>query len=752
MAKRFARLPLWILSLTLVVLFYRLLLGETFFWGLPSLQFYPWREYAFDLLRHGQLPLWNEYNGAGAPLLANYQSALLYPLNWFGLVLPLAWSMSVTAVLHLFIAGWGMWTFSGRLGLPVLGRGISSLSFALTGYLVARLGTYPIITAAAWIPWLLWAAIGILTQGRRRDVAWLALFASLQLLAGHAQTTWYSLLLVGAFSAWWTVTHRPVRLQGLALIIAGIMLGAGVAAAQLLPTGEALAQSQRSGGVDYDVAMNFSYSFPRTLNLLSPNVFGTPGDGSYALKEKGAYFEDAIYIGLIPLISALTAVLTWAWGKVRRSERLTYFETVPFWLLVVVIASIFALGSSTPIFPFLYKYVPTFNLFQAPVRWHIWTVFGLSVLGGIGVGAWGHGYWLFFGTRLAIAACVGAVVLAAVAPRFLPPEVIEQETVQALIRAVITLGILGAVAGALTLLHPELQTNRWYGLWQAAVWLVIAIDLVYAAQGLNPTTNAEFYVRRETSDAVVRAYWPEAATKTIQYDKFLPFHDYRIVAQQLDAFRSSGLANLNLIDRAPLLNSFDPLLFGPLTEYIDLLEENPARRDVLLQAAGVGAVFNDTGARMPLERSAARAWFVESACWHPDDDSLIGALLDPAWDPTRQVHLLGEGDCHMPTQVDLQPLNVIEENGALILHSPAQTGWIVLADANYPGWTVMGASGDTSEIYQANLAFCAVKVDGNSTVRFEYHPWWFWPSVLTSIVSLFILFVLFRTKHPDSNA
>jgi hypothetical protein len=102
-----SRLPLWILAITLLVVFHRLLLGEVFFWGLPALQFYPWREYAFDLLRQGQLPLWNPYNGAGAPLLANYQSALLYPLNWPGFFLPLAWAMSVTAVLHLFIAGWG---------------------------------------------------------------------------------------------------------------------------------------------------------------------------------------------------------------------------------------------------------------------------------------------------------------------------------------------------------------------------------------------------------------------------------------------------------------------------------------------------------------------------------------------------------------------------------------------------------------------------------------------------------------------
>ncbi|MEO8610813.1 MAG: hypothetical protein ABI690_23150 [Chloroflexota bacterium] len=750
MPARANRLPLLILALTLAVLFYRLFLGETFFWGLPSLQFYPWREYAFDLLRNGQLPLWNSFNGAGAPLLANYQSALLYPLNWFGLILPLAWSMSITAVLHLFIAGWGMWALTGKLGLPILGRGISTLSFALTGYLVARLGTYPIIMAAAWIPWMLWAALGILTQPRRRDVGWLALFAGMQLLAGHAQTTWYSMLLVGAFAAWWSVTHRPIRWQPLALIMAGVMLGAGIAAVQLLPTGELLAQSQRSGGVDYDFAMNFSYSFPRALNLLSPNVFGTPGDGSYVLKEKGAYFEDAVYIGLIPLIAALAAVFAWAWGKLRRTDRPAYFDTVPFWILVIVVAFIFALGPNTPVFPFLYKHIPTFSLFQAPVRWHIWTVFGLSILAGIGVGAWGHGYWLFFATRLAIAACIGAALLALVAPRFLPLSVTDQEGVQALIRAVIGMGILGAIAGALTLLQPELPEHRWYRLWQIVVWLVIAVDLGYAAQGLNPTTSPNLYDPKTTNSGSFRAYWSVDAIKAIQYDKFLPFDDYGVVSHQLDAFRSSGLANLNLIDRTPLLNNFDPLLVGSFAQYSDLIEKHPAQREKLFQAADVRAIYDETGALTPLNLPVARAWFVESACWHPDEDSMVQAMLDPAWNPTQQVQLLGEGDCPNPSKTDFQPIDVTDENGATVIQSPAQAGWLVIADTNYPGWSVTGSV--DNRIYQANLAFKAVKVDANSTVRFEYHPWWIWPGILVSIVSLLVLFILFRTKHPDSNA
>src|SRR6185503_6742171 len=142
-----------------------------------------------------------------------------------------------------------------------------------------------------------------------------------------------------------------------------------------------------------------------------------------------------------------------------------------------------------------------------------------------------------------------------------------------------------------TLTHPETDTHRWYGLWQIAVWLVIAFDLGYAAQGLNPTTSANLYDRKTTNADYFRAYWSEDAIKAVQYDKFLPFDDYGVVSRQLDAFRSSGLANLNLIDHTSLLNNFEPLLVGSFAQYIDLIEKNPTQRDVLLQAAAVGATY-----------------------------------------------------------------------------------------------------------------------------------------------------------------
>src|ERR1043165_2426990 len=43
------------------------------------LQFYPWRDLVFKAWGAGKLPLWNPYEMAGTPLLANSQSAGFYP-------------------------------------------------------------------------------------------------------------------------------------------------------------------------------------------------------------------------------------------------------------------------------------------------------------------------------------------------------------------------------------------------------------------------------------------------------------------------------------------------------------------------------------------------------------------------------------------------------------------------------------------------------------------------------------------------
>lgn len=754
-----ARWPLVVVCLALLAAFHRLLLGEVFFWGLPSLQFYPWRNLSFEMVRSGQLPFWNPYNGAGAPLLANYQSQAFYPFTWPGLLLPLDFGMSMTVVVHLFIAAAGMWAFTGRLSLPTLGRGVSALAFGLTGYLVARLGTYPMIEAAAWLPWILWAIFSLLEDQRLRDMGWLALLVALQLLAGHAQTAWYSLLLTGLFALFWTVRWRPADWWRRWLrVAAAVILGVGIAAIQLLPTVELLQTSQRAEGVDFDFAMNFSYSPVRALNFLSPNVFGNPGDGSYV--TEGAFFEDAVYIGLLPLVAAIAAIISWVLRRLRKEEHApSQFWSVPFWAVIMMTAFIFALGNNTGIYPFLYQNVPTFDLFQAPVRWHLWTVFALSVLAGVGVtAAWERGYWLFFGTRLAVAGCIGAVVLAAiVVPAMIPAETLETDGVQVLIKAVVYTAIFGAAMGALTLLQPDRNAPR-YSLWSLGVVVLVGVDMAFAAQGLNPTISASFYQRLSVvKHDTGRGYWPEGpgkAEESLKFEAYLQFADYRVAVDKWEAYRSANLPNMNILERRYLLNNFDPLRVGHFDTYINLIETDGDSQRALLQAANVDGVYLENGDKAPLDAVIARAWFVDSACWHENTAEVITAITNADWQPMAQVHLLGAGDCPPAVEANAETATVelvAEQPNSLTLDVQTEAGgYLVVADTYYPGWIAMIDS-EPARIEQANLSFRAVQIpSGAHQVRFEYQPGWMLPGALVSVVSFILSVLLLRLRNPNA--
>ena len=215
------------------------------------------------------------------------------------------------------------------------------------------------------------------------DSLWLGLALGLGLLAGHAQTAFYGGVLLAAYLVFRAVqgargkssriTHHTSRftsyvLRPLALVILPLILGLALAAIQLLPTAELMLQSQRAAGVGYDFAMTNSMWPWRLITFLAPDFFGNPGRGTYW--GFGTYWEDAGYVGLLPLLLAAGLVFGVIFRR-KRSAKREFGEAgqVAFWAIGAIVALVLALGQNTPVFPFLFSYVPTFDLFQAPARW-----------------------------------------------------------------------------------------------------------------------------------------------------------------------------------------------------------------------------------------------------------------------------------------------------------------------------------------------------------------------------------------------
>ena len=117
-----------------------------------------------------------------------------------------------------------------------------------------------------------------------------------------------------------------------------------------------------------------------------------------------------------------------------------------------------------------------------------------------------------------------------------------------------------------------------------------------------------------------------------------------------------------------------------------------------------------------------RAFVVYNARVIPDDEAALTTLRDPGFDPAGQVileagqPLSGEGG---PAAVDLVRY---EPERVELRASLGAAGYLVLADAFYPGWTVE-VDGQPAPIQQADLYFRAVQLDaGSHQVTFQFRP------------------------------
>jgi hypothetical protein len=754
MSKGIRRGPAAVFLLFPLFLLWRALFaGEAFFWGTPLLQFVPWQRMAAEMLRNGHLPLWNPLVGCGAPLAANYQTAAFYPLNLLYLLLPAEVALSWTTAIHLALVGWGMYRWGRAVGFDRFPALVGALALEGSGFLVARAALFPsMVFTFPWLAVWLWRAEVLIQRRQVRDALWLGLALGLGLLAGHAQTAFYGGVLLAAYLVFRTIQEagsrkqealRVAQLTGLALA-----LGVGLAAVQLAPTAELMLSSQRSGGVGYGSAMTYSLWPWRLITFVVPDFFGNPGRGDYWGYPN--YWEGAGYVGMLPLLLATEAVLHKRHeGKETEGagERQVWF-----WVTSAIIALVLALGKHTPIFPFLFRHVPGFSLFQAPARWLAIVTVALAALAAGGAQWWPAGYR---GRRLgALGVVVGVASLIGglIAPRLVPgvPATFGPATAR--------LGGTLAAAGALALLRRD---AAW---WRVAVGGFILFDLLLAGWSLVPTVDRSLYhgrtqvaafLDREPGD--VRVYWPvDPQRPNSEYGA-----EYRVKFNYLtfDGFgprdvdygwgmREALLPNAGMLDGVASAGNFDPLLVGRYVDLLELAVEAPS----VLRVMGVTHVVSDRpwwdGEPAYAEGSIvltrvldplSRAW-VAPAARQASADEMLAALADPAFDPAAEV-LLERSASNLQSPTTFQYSATLQDvpNGVTIRADLGAPGYLVLADTWYPGWQAT-VDGEPAEIVRANYAFRAIWLEaGQHTVEMAYRPALI---LVGSIVTLAVLALL----------
>ena len=337
---------------------YNSLLGDVTF------DFQPWQIFASREIRSGRFPLWNPHAYAGAPLLGNAQSALLFPFSALTYILPIRVAFGLEPILKITTAGLSMYWLLRVLALQQLPALAGGLAFMFNGFLIVWLG-WPVSNVGIWLPLLVALAERLRQTGTWRYAEWLALVICIQFLGGHPEVSFYVLVVTTYYALYRARGPNPVRFL-LQFIVAGV-LGGLFAAVQLLPLFDYLSQSavffHRKGVILPTLPLR------AIIALWIPNYFGSPISRNFWGPVN--YNEISGSVGLIPWVLVPCALLG-AWSK--RESR--------FFLGLAIFSG--AAIYSVPPLPWVLSTLPGFSM-AANSRLLLVLAFSMAALSGIGM-------------------------------------------------------------------------------------------------------------------------------------------------------------------------------------------------------------------------------------------------------------------------------------------------------------------------------------------------------------------------------
>ena len=382
----------------IAVLYWPVLLGESTFVHGDSLSVsLPLQKLLADGLAEWRIPQWTPALYGGHPIHAEGQGGFLHPLNWllFGTLPRLfdrpedaigAGTLYAHGLLHLactWIAALGAFGLARCLGVGVSAALFGALALAFSPDWLGGSANSAIAVSTAFVPAAVWALERWWQAPSLSRAAILGMAAAAVLLGGYPQAAHAFVLLSAVWLAARVDGGRARDLGAHALTgSAAVAVAAGLAAAQLLPTGELASLSVRADGVE----LAYSGSWSRQL----AGIFFLPGRD----------VEPGVGSALVLLLAGVGLLGSRAPLRLRMGL-----------LLSVLLLLQLALADASPLDRALRALVPGLGLFRITHLYGTVAVLPLAMLAALGVERVVHER----GTRVLVHAGGVAVVLGAAA-------------------------------------------------------------------------------------------------------------------------------------------------------------------------------------------------------------------------------------------------------------------------------------------------------------------------------------------------
>jgi uncharacterized membrane protein YgdD (TMEM256/DUF423 family) len=726
-------------------------------------QYYPLRAYAARELSAGRLPLWNPSPYGGQPSLADIQSGALYPpqiieallLHWLGLGFPV-WALELQIIAHFAWAAAGAYLLGRRLAwqatksrafVPSIGIGetmpssaraatrnarfagvVVSLVFTYSGYLTGfPVQQVTILEVSAWAPWVLLGMEGLARSWRLETRDWrlavsrwgpcvgrwvlAGLALALSLLPGHPQTSLYVLYIAVAFYFFRVLSPSSFVLRPSSLIshllkatgylLAAILLGLALAAAQLLPTLEFIARSPRAG-MNYE-AVSFGLPLHELVSVIYPGYFGGSPE----------------YVGVLPMVLMGLAL---ALGRHRRE--------IAFWTVVGLLAMLLAFGGNTFLYPLFYLLAPGFDAVRHQERAFLVYALSAAVLSGYGALAlasalnrvrrarlrrFERGLRIIFGAGLALTALFFYGWVGSEYPD--------------LFGGVLRHHVLGLVllAGSLILLalRPSRALRRPWGMALVAGWIAFNLFSVNWRFNLEQPGATGPFAPTPLTEFLRAQVTPADGSEPLRIASagLLPGGPGAASAYGLQDI--TGNTPLHLAG----IETFESKV--PEWRRWQLLNVHYVLSERNLDGPGLTRVF-PPGDPLPegqvqvytMGDPFPRAWVVHAVEVIPDEEMALVRLSADEFDLRRAAVVAQPPDTSLPGPRDGSSARVTAfgPNEIRIAVEAVDNGLLVLSEIYYPGWRA-SVDGAPARLIRADGILRGVPVpEGQHTVRVWYVP------------------------------
>ena len=732
--------------------------------------FYPMLRYLGEALAHGELPLWNPYHFSGHPSVADPQSLLFTPtMVLFGWLVPQPSMQLFDAVVyaHLLPGALAFVPLFRRRGWAPAGAVVAALVFMLGGSATARLQHTGIIFSYGVFPLALWLLEEALERRSYRVGVLFAVAAALMTIGRDQVAFLCALTLIGAAALQVLNAPRPLAFLKDRIALLGMMaaLGGALLAIPSILTIQFLMTSNRPS-FGYGVAAMGSLPPESLSTILFGNVFGSLrwtydywGPDWHSLSE-GTWTDRAInylFAGTIPALLIL-------WHGIAGGR--LFAREFRLFLIVGILALLYALGRYTPGFGFVFDHLPGVNLYRRPAD----ATFLVNIVLAFAAGYLVHRYerdglpkWNGFGlkpARYALPALAGALALAAIVTAVVfsaragqVPTALREIGIGLLIAAA-AIGV-ATKAGA----HASWRTAAAAGLvaftgaeliWRHAACALNAepAERYAVYQQLPPEQLQGLQVlKKELAERNAKGEHPrieilglggawQNASMVLGLEDTIGYNPLRLAEYE----RAVGPGE-NAVD--PNLRTFPATFRGYKCRLANLLGleylvlDRPIERlprhfprltgVKLLYGSGQMWIYR-------LNTSSPRA-YVASRVLPVDSDAVLDQEELPEFDRAEEA-LVDETSVRLldhrfttpmsdagpaPTKSEARIADY-QRNSVTIDVETDHAGILVLHDIYYPGWEVT-VDGEEKPVLRANLLFRGVEVGpGRHEVRFEFRP------------------------------